>query len=69
MPNTVVKPANAESTWMEASWEDREPLITKGKEHREIGALFFVISGDPELPPQGEVTYLRIAQISRKGCI
>lgn len=31
MPNTVVKPANAESTWMEASWEDRKPLITQRK--------------------------------------
>ena len=30
MPNTVVKPANAESTWMEASWEDRKPLIFIG---------------------------------------
>ena len=27
MPNTAVKPANAESTWMETSWEDRKPLI------------------------------------------
>ena len=29
MPNTAVKPANAESTWGEAPWEDRKPLITK----------------------------------------
>ena len=27
MPNTAVKPANAESTWGEAPWEDRKPLI------------------------------------------
>ena len=29
MPNTAVKPANAESTWGEAPWEDRKPLIQK----------------------------------------
>ena len=29
MPNTAVKPANAESTWGEAHWEDRKPLIKK----------------------------------------
>ena len=29
MPNTAVKPANAESTWGEAPWEDRKPLIKK----------------------------------------
>ena len=27
MPNTAVKAANAESTWGEAPWEDRKPLI------------------------------------------
>ena len=29
MPNTAVKPANAESTWGEAPWEDRKPLISE----------------------------------------
>ena len=29
MPNTAVKPANAESTWGEAPWEDRKPLINE----------------------------------------
>ena len=29
MPNTAVKPANAESTWGEAPWEDRKPLIKR----------------------------------------
>ena len=32
MPNTVVKLTNAESTWLEAAWEDRKLLINK-KEH------------------------------------
>lgn len=27
MPNTVVKLTNAESTWLEAAWEDRKLLI------------------------------------------
>ena len=30
MPNTAVKAANAESTWGEAPWEDRKPLIFVG---------------------------------------
>ena len=29
MPNTVVKLINAESTWLEAAWEDRKLLIKK----------------------------------------
>ena len=29
MPNTVVKLTNAESTWLEAAWEDRKLLINK----------------------------------------
>ena len=40
MPNTAVKPTNAESTWGEAPWEDRKPLI-KLKEHWKILVLFF----------------------------
>ena len=41
MPNTAVKPANAESTWGEAPWEDRKPLI-KGKSSADA-LLFFVV--------------------------
>ncbi len=29
MPNTVVKLINAESTWLEAAWEDRKLLIKR----------------------------------------
>ena len=29
MPNTEVKLTNAESTWLEAAWEDRKLLIKK----------------------------------------
>ena len=38
MPNTAVKPANAESTWGEAPWEDRKPLIKK--KHKLMLVLF-----------------------------
>ena len=46
MPNTAVKPANAESTWGEAPWEDRKPLILV-KKHWKIPVLFllFVVRG------------------------
>ncbi|MDF2927939.1 MAG: hypothetical protein K0Q75_177, partial [Anaerospora sp.] len=27
IPNTVVKPIYAESTWLETAWEDRKSLI------------------------------------------
>ena len=44
MPNTAVKPANAESTWGEAPWEDRKPLIKeKGLSHDD--KPFKVVSG------------------------
>ena len=29
MPNTVVKLTNAESTWLEAAWEDKKLLVHK----------------------------------------
>ena len=44
MPNTAVKPANAESTWGEAPWEDRKPLIQKER-IRHVYVLFFVYGG------------------------
>ena len=31
MPNTEVKLTNAESTWLEAAWEDRKLLINLKK--------------------------------------
>ena len=42
MPNTAVKPANAESTWGEAPWEDRKPLILV-KKALEFSSAFFVV--------------------------
>ena len=42
MPNTAVKPANAESTWGEAPWEDRKPLILV-KKALENSSAFFVV--------------------------
>ena len=49
MPNTAVKPANAESTWGEAPWEDRKPLIQKER-IRYVCVLFFVYVRLPILP-------------------
>lgn len=40
MPNTAVKAANAESTWGEAPWEDRKPLIHREK-HFDNEVLLF----------------------------
>ena len=42
MPNTAVKPANAESTWGEAPWEDRKPLIRE--KALAYASAFFVVS-------------------------
>ena len=41
MPNTAVKAANAESTWGEAPWEDRKPLIHREK-HFDNEVLLFL---------------------------
>ena len=50
MPNTAVKPANAESTWGEAPWEDRKPLILVKKALENSSAfLLFVVSGSWEM--------------------
>ena len=45
MPNTAVKPANAESTWGEAPWEDRKPLISEKALAFASAFLLFVVSG------------------------
>ena len=42
MPNTAVKPTNAESTWGEAPWEDRKPLI-QVRTHTFLYVSFFYI--------------------------
>ena len=42
MPNTAVKPANAESTWGEAPWEDRKPLINR-KDALDISSASFLV--------------------------
>ena len=44
MPNTVVKLTNVESTWLEATREDRKPLIRKSTcdEH---SAFFIYVKG------------------------
>jgi hypothetical protein len=42
MPNTVVKLTNAESTWLEAAWEDRKLLIKMKSISRMTGAFYFV---------------------------
>ena len=46
MPNTAVKPTNAESTWGEAPWEDRKPLIKRKRALEHSGALFLVVSSE-----------------------
>ncbi len=43
MPNTVVKLINAESTWLEAAWEDRKLLIKERKDTQKCES-FFVVS-------------------------
>ena len=42
MPNTVVKLINAESTWLEAAWEDRKLLIKKERDTQKCVSLFVV---------------------------
>ena len=54
MTNTVVKLTNAESTWLEAAWEDKKLLVNKSVNHG-VGAfsfylfmdLWFLFSGFP----------------------
>ena len=40
MPNTVVKLINAESTWLEAAWEDRKLLIKEKKDSQKCESFF-----------------------------
>ena len=42
MPNTEVKLTNAESTWLEAAWEDRT-LLNKEAHHRDVMGFFSVL--------------------------
>ena len=42
MPNTVVKLINAESTWLEAAWEDRKLLIKKERDTQKCVSFFVV---------------------------
>ena len=42
MPNTVVKLTNAESTWLEAAWEDRKLLIKIKSSNQLVRAFYFV---------------------------
>ncbi|WP_307987565.1 hypothetical protein, partial [uncultured Dialister sp.] len=60
MPNTVVKLTNAESTWLEAAWEDRKLLINK-KEHRSLRSMLFLLARyqRASLKCQGTPYYLK----------
>lgn len=46
MPNTEVKLVNAESTWLEAAWEDRT-LLNKEAHHRDV--MSFLYAENPRL--------------------
>ena len=48
MPNTVVKLINAESTWLEAAWEDRKLLIKKERDTQKCVSLFVVSAREEE---------------------
>ena len=47
--NTVVKLINAESTWLETAWEDREPLIDV-KAHLRVCLFLCMASYPPRVP-------------------
>ena len=53
MPNTAVKPANAESTWGEAPWEDRKPLILIKKALAYASAFLWFVIRDSWLVARG----------------
>ena len=57
MPNTVVKLTNAESTWLEAAWEDRKLLINE-KLNRKVG-LFTLSVKNEELGMRNEEWWWR----------
>ena len=54
MPNTVVKLINAESTWLEAAWEDRKLLIKKERDTQKC-VSFFVVSAREEMTAEREI--------------
>ena len=56
MPNTVVKLINAESTWLEAAWEDRKLLIKKERDTQKC-VSFFVVSVWEEGRQRGRLPY------------
>ena len=56
MPNTVVKLINAESTWLEAAWEDRKLLIKKERDTQKC-VSFFVVSVREEGRQRGRFLY------------
>lgn len=56
MPNTVVKLINAESTWLEAAWEDRKLLIKKERDTQKC-VSFFVVSAREEGRQSGRLPY------------
>ena len=72
MPNTAVKPANAESTWGEAHWEDRKPLIKKKALANASAFLLFVVSGSWEmrgfLSDQGSLGIVGADLLRRPAC-
>ncbi|MBP2635680.1 MAG: hypothetical protein H6Q72_1587, partial [Firmicutes bacterium] len=41
IPNTVVKPTNAEGTWLETAWEIRKLLVLK--KHSVVSAFLLCI--------------------------
>ncbi|WP_417573431.1 hypothetical protein, partial [Phascolarctobacterium faecium] len=51
-PNTVVKPLNVESTWLEAAWEDRK-LPVKNNHTIRYGYFFMLGKYYPARPCPG----------------
>ena len=66
MPNTVVKLINAESTWLEAAWEDRKLLIKKERDAQKC-VSFFVVSAREEGRQRGRFLYGRRETITGAG--
>ena len=49
IPNTAVKHARAESTWLETAWEDRKLLI-EAKAHLRVCLFLCIVSYPPRGP-------------------
>ena len=65
MPNTAVKPANAESTWGEAPWEDRKPLILIKKALAYASAFLLpVYPVEPAKPAKYNPPAMRVRGVS-----